>query len=1148
MKGDFTRSTFRPRKHYSSVRMQQGRVQMDADWNEELDILAHLDETTRLDVIGACGAPEGAAGFKIIPLPDGDLLIGAGRIYVDGILCELERGAEITATPVVVKGSAGRNRSKEMIGQDIHFTDFKVKVAQLTLDREAFAAPVLGEDGRRLPRARRQWLQVSDNRGHRLIAFVIEVDEAAATLTLRGLRAPGELLQARQLRLRRITSYRAQPDYPLASGLAAALFPLHSPTGRLEAGLDATETSASSDYAAPQSAPHTSGSTASGGATDGQGGANSDIIQVVPAIRLTPGAAQNQGWEKRGAYIVYLDVWQRHLTALDDNRLREVALGGPDTATRTKTVWQVKLLPVHREIDPKPRHTAAAQPGKTSGVLLSSANLTHDLAAAADTAGATPTTSATDRYATRSLDISGLVANSEATAAATSNQATTAPSDNPPVSVQSVTAPSDNPPVVVQSAIAPASNLGVLRPAPPLLPGCGEEYPQWDRLVAGSSGCLSARTNPQPPSPDPCVIPPTAGYRRLENQLYRVEIHHGGKMGKDAVTFKWSRENGSVVTRWLEPDAGSGSNQLTVSSIGRDVPLGFAPDQWVELTDDTHDLLGLPGTLVRLTNAEGSYLTFDPATAHGSLHRDHFPTNPQVRRWEMGKDTSDGAMVVEVPSANDGWIGLEDGVEVMFEPGSYRTGDYWLIPARTVTGDVEWPHDDSGPLPQPAAGIKHHYCRLALIRFTDGRPVIEDCRNIFPPLTGAAGIHILAVELGKLERQQKAQASPQGGGNTTTQAQDFSTLAAEPLLGRLVAGMISGSRSSARNKRSASASPATPEVESAAYRWTGLDLQALQGSLVPNAGFIPFDAIALGLNIICDRKLNPATIDRPTCYLTLDLPLALPSQLLARTKNQGVRRYQTQLGIGSLTLGYTSFTLDASLAVVGREIQWRLTPGGEFACVELLGLLHELEYYEPLLARLHIEGNFIWAKDNRNLYLAGEALGLPAGRNGNNLKLPSGDGRRGGNFEMFFWLGEIRHLVLLPFAKSRMVDAMQGGDLATALNQVMDRTTLTPTLPPGFAAETGLTPDQTKAKQLIEQMGLADQPVALRTIDRYQATANALLVMLKSVGLAATMSSAPTLGGVLGQQDSDLLLIDQPTAALLEQQQSDVFGSGEIVI
>ncbi|MEI6900677.1 MAG: DUF6519 domain-containing protein, partial [Bacteroidota bacterium] len=37
MKGDFTRSTFNKEKHYHDVRMQQGRVMLDADWNEQQD-------------------------------------------------------------------------------------------------------------------------------------------------------------------------------------------------------------------------------------------------------------------------------------------------------------------------------------------------------------------------------------------------------------------------------------------------------------------------------------------------------------------------------------------------------------------------------------------------------------------------------------------------------------------------------------------------------------------------------------------------------------------------------------------------------------------------------------------------------------------------------------------------------------------------------------------------------------------------------------------------------------------------------------------------------------------------------------------------------------------------------------------------------
>ena len=69
------------------------------------------------------------------------------------------------------------------------------------------------------------------------------------------------------------------------------------------------------------------------------------------------------------------------------------------------------------------------------------------------------------------------------------------------------------------------------------------------------------------------------------------------------------------------------------------------------------------------------------------------------------------------------WQPLEDGVEVRFDDGGYRAGDFWLVPARTAnglqTGNVEWPVDAADP-PQPVAlraeGMRHHFARLALVR------------------------------------------------------------------------------------------------------------------------------------------------------------------------------------------------------------------------------------------------------------------------------------------------------------------------------------------------------------------------------------------------------------------------------------------------
>ena len=38
MRGDFSRLTHRPGKHYSGVVKQQGRIDLDSDWNENVAI------------------------------------------------------------------------------------------------------------------------------------------------------------------------------------------------------------------------------------------------------------------------------------------------------------------------------------------------------------------------------------------------------------------------------------------------------------------------------------------------------------------------------------------------------------------------------------------------------------------------------------------------------------------------------------------------------------------------------------------------------------------------------------------------------------------------------------------------------------------------------------------------------------------------------------------------------------------------------------------------------------------------------------------------------------------------------------------------------------------------------------------------------
>src|SRR5262245_34912559 len=66
MKGDISRDTFNPAQHFSSVRLQQGRIVTDADWNEQADLTRHRAERQGEDIIGDCAAPLHAAGFGLL--------------------------------------------------------------------------------------------------------------------------------------------------------------------------------------------------------------------------------------------------------------------------------------------------------------------------------------------------------------------------------------------------------------------------------------------------------------------------------------------------------------------------------------------------------------------------------------------------------------------------------------------------------------------------------------------------------------------------------------------------------------------------------------------------------------------------------------------------------------------------------------------------------------------------------------------------------------------------------------------------------------------------------------------------------------------------------------------------------------------------
>ena len=105
--------------------------------------------------------------------------------------------------------------------------------------------------------------------------------------------------------------------------------------------------------------------------------------------------------------------------------------------------------------------------------------------------------------------------------------------------------------------------------------------------------------------------------------------------------------------------------------------------------------------------------------------------HPFLRRWDQRKPlpesggpalASDNAL--KVVESDTRWIDLEDGVQIQFQPGGiYTRGDFWLIPARTATGDVEWPKIKNEPAARLPNGVADHIAPLAVV--TDPTSTVE---------------------------------------------------------------------------------------------------------------------------------------------------------------------------------------------------------------------------------------------------------------------------------------------------------------------------------------------------------------------------------------------------------------------------------------
>ena len=550
MKADLTRDTFHPTKHYARVVMQQGRVQLDADWNEQASILLRYLQALAADLIGPAGGPQDNYGFGVLPI-DGstprDFQIGFGRYYVDGLLCEADF-IPVAISPANTPVFVVRNWNSD-------FEQTTVPLYEVFDDTPGTAKAAVP-------------VQVSNP------------DPLHKKITI----SAGDLSGFKNPKLRRLITYLHQPDF-VYSKKSGAVSPLPLPTGFSQ---------------------------------------------------------------------IYLDVWERVITYAEDDRIREVALGGPDTAARTKLVWQVKWWQ-------------------------------------ADVAENTP-----------------------------------------------------------QDCVSVAELNNQFQPA--------------------NRGWLKARAKQISASTDPCIIPPNASYSGPENQLYRVEINRKGVAwdgvdtnNSDAATFKWSRENGSV---FYPVASGGGTKSVIVESLGRDDRFGLVAGNLVEVQDNRSVLMNLSGNLLPVLGIDPTTMTVTLDGTPDAILGSDVSLHPLLRRWDQkeGDREEEGLTLADDNAAfveEDRWLNLEDGVQILFQSAAsaapaaafgttpavnqYRTSDYWLIPARTATGDVEWPKvldaqgnaetDDSGltiPIALRPHGVNHHYAPLAVVSVVPPNMTVQhDCRKLF---------------------------------------------------------------------------------------------------------------------------------------------------------------------------------------------------------------------------------------------------------------------------------------------------------------------------------------------------------------------------------------------------------------------------------
>ena len=405
------------------------------------------------------------------------------------------------------------------------------------------------------------------------------------------------------------------------------------------------------------------------------------------AFHSQPGCAR-QPLPARGRHLVFLETWDASIDAVEDPAMREVALGGVDTSVLSRSVSCVRSAPLHRH-DGEDRAEAIER-------LLRAAAHPTDGTMAAEHRGESVLGNFLYRV---EVQRSGTLPDHGDDGRA---HASTRVVDVDPVRAE----------LVVDEEWASADERG-------------REIHVTGRHRNGTAAHARHQIR--------SVHPHEAGRQRLRvagdvTELEDLEDLRVSRVGPPP-TFKWSRRNGAETFAIAPVKQRARSVQL----LGRPTPYEpLAPGDVVELLDARVPLDGPahPLLTVESVSVDGAVKLSGPVPPRIG---EHTADHPFLRRWDQ-RAPADAADAGGAIPMGEGWTELEGGIRVEFEPGRrYARGDYWWIVARQDLRSIQWPHEHGRPQRRRPDGVRRRVAPLALLdlRHDDVRTV--DLRRTYHP-------------------------------------------------------------------------------------------------------------------------------------------------------------------------------------------------------------------------------------------------------------------------------------------------------------------------------------------------------------------------------------------------------------------------------